>query len=239
MSDPVPSIRHQGIVQQSTEVFQVSFLCSGKKAGEVDMTVKLNYTTVDSGIVETENKKTFEMFIRRECTKSGEVDSDDIVDVNHVSSSPLSRWLVVGLAAGLTLLLILLVGMLLLCRYEIRQRKLKMEFEEDLEMYRSRSSKIYKNSNDEENQSHEFAEVSQKGLFYSPPKEKITYTEGRGRSNSNGSDSSIAALIIPEEKSGLQRLEKPDNIYSSRDTRHNFRHKQRHRHERHYKGGKY
>ena len=47
----------------------MSFSCSGKKAGEVDMTVELNYTKVQSGIVKTEDQRTFIMVIRRECLK--------------------------------------------------------------------------------------------------------------------------------------------------------------------------
>lgn len=45
--------------------------------------------------------------------------------------------MIVGLCAGMTLVIILLVGLALLCRYSLRQRKLKMEFEDDVEMYRS------------------------------------------------------------------------------------------------------
>ena len=52
-------------------VFPVSFFCSGKKAGEVDMTFFLNYTTVESGLVETENTKTFVIVARRLCLKTG------------------------------------------------------------------------------------------------------------------------------------------------------------------------
>lgn len=55
-----------------------------------------------------------------------------------VNPSTWSRGLIVGLSAGLTLVLILSVGMLLLCRYLWRQRKLRMVFQEDLEMYRNR-----------------------------------------------------------------------------------------------------
>ena len=65
----------------------------------------------------------------------GEGSDGEVSDVNHVSlSSPWSRGLVVGLSAGVTLVFILIIGMSLLCRYVLRQRKLKMEFEEDLEM---------------------------------------------------------------------------------------------------------
>ena len=52
-------------------VFAVSFVCSGKKSGEVDMTFKLNYTGVESGLIDTEDVKTFMMVIRRECNKTG------------------------------------------------------------------------------------------------------------------------------------------------------------------------
>lgn len=55
----------------SVEVFQVSFLCSGKKAGVADMTIKLNYTTVQSGIVESEDQKMLLMVVRRECAATG------------------------------------------------------------------------------------------------------------------------------------------------------------------------
>ena len=52
-------------------VFQVSFRCSGKKAGGVDMTFKLNYTGVASGLVDTYDVKTFMVVVRRECLKTG------------------------------------------------------------------------------------------------------------------------------------------------------------------------
>lgn len=237
MSDPVPSIRHQGIVQQSTEVFQVSFSCSGKKAGEVDMTVELNYTKVQSGIVKTEDQRTFIMVIRRECLKvKGEGSDGEVSDVNHVSlSSPWSRGLVVGLSAGVALVFILIIGMSLLCRYVLRQRKLKMEFEEDLEMLSNGSSKISKSSHAEEDEVDDPLEVSQKGFFYSPPKAKLMHAEGRSRSDTSGSDSSITALIIPEENSSSEMLEQLEGKYSSRNPRHSFRHKHKQRHERHYK----
>ena len=65
--------------------------------------------------------------------KTGGIDGDA-----PVNSSTWSRGLIVGLSAGLTLVLILSVGMLLLCRYMWRQRKLKMVYQEDLEMRRNR-----------------------------------------------------------------------------------------------------
>ena len=52
-------------------VFEVSFRCSGKKAGGVDMTFKLNYTGVASGLVDTDDMKTFMVVVRRECLKTG------------------------------------------------------------------------------------------------------------------------------------------------------------------------
>ena len=80
-------------------------------------------------------------------------------------------------------------------------------------------------------------EVSQKGLFYSPPKAKLMHAEGRSRSDTSGSDSSITALIIPEENSTSEMLEQLEGKYSSRNPRHSFRHKHKQRHERHYKAG--
>lgn len=71
----------------------------------------------------------------------GDDDDDhatDAVTRQEVTPSPWSRGMIVGLSAGLTLVIILIVGMLLLLRYVMRQRKLKMEFEDDLEMYRNR-----------------------------------------------------------------------------------------------------
>lgn len=65
--------------------------------------------------------------------KTGGIDED-----TAVNPSTWSRGLIVGLSAGLTLVLILSVGMLLLCRYMWRQRKLKMVYQEDLEMRRNR-----------------------------------------------------------------------------------------------------
>lgn len=63
----------------------------------------------------------------------------DGISTKEVTSSPWSRGKVVGLCAGLTVVIITLVGLVLLCRYGMRQRKLKMEFEDDVEMYRSSS----------------------------------------------------------------------------------------------------
>ena len=55
------------------------------------------------------------------------------------TSLPWSRGMIVGLCAGMTLVVILIVGLALLCRYSLRQRKLKMEFEDDVELSRSSS----------------------------------------------------------------------------------------------------
>lgn len=71
-------------------------------------------------------------------TDDNDGDDDKGVVNQVVQSSPWSRGMIVGLCAGLTLVIILIIGLGLLCRYSLRQRKLKMEFEEDLEMYRSR-----------------------------------------------------------------------------------------------------
>ena len=57
----------------------------------------------------------------------------------ETTSSPWSRGMIVGLCGGMTLVIILIVGLVLLCRYSLRQRKLKMEFEDDVEMSRSSS----------------------------------------------------------------------------------------------------
>ena len=55
----------------SFAVFSISFVCSGRKAGQVDMTLKLNYTRVQSDRVVTESLKTFNMVVRRDCRKTG------------------------------------------------------------------------------------------------------------------------------------------------------------------------
>ena len=66
-------------------------------------------------------------------------DDDDDDDDNNKSAElqkkalPLSRSLIVGICAGVTLIVCLSVGMVLLCRHVLRQRKLRMEFEDDLE----------------------------------------------------------------------------------------------------------
>lgn len=65
-------------------------------------------------------------------------DDDKGVINKEVTSSPWSRGMIVGLCAGLTLFIILVVGLGLLFHYGWKQRKLKMEFEDDLEMGRSR-----------------------------------------------------------------------------------------------------
>jgi len=52
-------------------VFPVSFLCSGKKGGAVDMTFSLNYTKVDTSLGETDDTKTFVIVVRRLCLQTG------------------------------------------------------------------------------------------------------------------------------------------------------------------------
>jgi hypothetical protein len=49
-----------------------------------------------------------------------------------------SRGAIVGLSAGITVFLCLSVGLGLLCKYYLRQRRLKMEFEDDLEIEEKR-----------------------------------------------------------------------------------------------------
>ena len=79
--------------------------------------------------------------------------------------------------------------------------------------------------------------VAKTALFYSPPKPKFApITEGRGRINTTGSDSSMTELIIPEEDSDLRIPEQPEGKYSNKDNRNMPRHKHR-RHERPKKGG--
>ena len=69
----------------------------------------------------------------------GDANEDDESPAEQEPSlSPWSRKMVVGLCAGLTLVIILIVGLIVFCRYNVRKRKLKMEFEDDLEMYRNR-----------------------------------------------------------------------------------------------------
>lgn len=84
----------------------------------------------------------------------------------------------------------------------------------------------------------EHINITKTGLFYSPPKLKFTPTEGRGRANTSGSDSSITELIIPEEDSDLRIPEQPEGKYSNKDSRHASRHKHR-RQERAFKGGEF
>ena len=45
----------------------------------------------------------------------------------------LSRGVIVGICGGITLLLCLSLGAILVCRHTWKQRKLRMEFEDDLE----------------------------------------------------------------------------------------------------------
>ena len=97
------------------------------------------------------------------------------------------------------------------------------------------SSKIYKK--EEEDDVDEAVNTSKSGLFYSPPKPKFSPSEGRGRANTSGSDSSITNLIIPEEDSDVHPVEHPEGKYSNRDARHGTRHKLKRHHERSFKGG--
>lgn len=52
-------------------VFPVSFLCSGKKGGEVDLTFSLNYTKFDTSPGETDGTKTFVIVVRKLCLQTG------------------------------------------------------------------------------------------------------------------------------------------------------------------------
>ena len=52
-------------------VFAISFVCSGKKGGEVDLTFSLNYTKIESGLVDTDDTKMFVLVVRRLCLKTG------------------------------------------------------------------------------------------------------------------------------------------------------------------------
>lgn len=238
MPDPVPAIPRQGIVPRTISVFPVSFLCSGEKGGEVDMTLSLNYTKVDPSLGETDDTKTFVIVVRRLCLQTVKDDrSNRDVVTKEITSSPWSRGMIVGLCAGMTLFIILIVGLALLCRYSLKQRKLKMEFEDDVEIYRSisSSSKIYKKE-EEYDDVDEAVNTSKSGLFYSPPKPKFSPPEGRGRANTSGSDSSITNLIIPEEDSDVHVVEHPEGKYSNRDARHGTRQKHKRHHERSFKG---
>ena len=102
------------------------------------------------------------------------------------------------------------------------------------------SSKVFKSSKVEEDELDDSTDNNSKpGLFYSPPKPKFAPSEGRGRTNTSGSDSSITQLIIPEEDGPeLHILEQPEGKYSNRDARHSSRHKHRRR-ERLSKGGEF
>ena len=48
----------------------MSFVCTGKKEGEADITFSLNYTTIESGLV-GDNIKTFDIVVRRRCLQTG------------------------------------------------------------------------------------------------------------------------------------------------------------------------
>ena len=74
------------------------------------------------------------------CMKFSTDGNDNFIE--QVTSSPWSRSKVVGICAGLTTVIISVVGLVLLFRYCMRQRKLKIEFEDDVEMYRSSSSRF-------------------------------------------------------------------------------------------------
>ncbi|XP_027057113.1 cytoplasmic tyrosine-protein kinase BMX-like isoform X3 [Pocillopora damicornis] len=239
MPDPHAATPLEGIVPQSQKAFQVSFYCPGTTEGEVDMTFSLNYTRIVSGSVDTEEIKSFMLTVRRQCEKTG--GNDNFIE--QVTSSPWSRSKVVGICAGLTTVIISVVGLVLLFRYCMRQRKLKIEFEDDVEMYRSSSSssKIYKKEEQQEEEVDETVDSSKPGLFYSPPRPNYQPPGGgggggRGRANTSGSDSSTTDLIIPEESSDMCIQKQSEGKYSSRDGRHGVRHKHR-RHERQWKHG--
>lgn len=239
MPDPVAAIPLEGIVPHAEKAFQVSFYCPGTRKGEVDMTFALNYSKIISSAVVTKEIKTFMLVVRRRCEKTVVVTGGSDNFTEQVTSSPWSRSKVVGLCAGLTIVTVLVVGLALLCRYNMRQRKLKMEFEDDVEMYRSgsSSSKIYKKEEQKE-EVDETVDSSKPGLFYSPPRPKYPPAGGggRGRANTSGSDSSTTDLIIPEESSDTCIQKQSEGRSSGRDARHGARHKHR-RHERQWKHG--
>lgn len=240
MGDPRPSIPLQGIVGQATHMFSIRFICTGKTTGQVDMTFNLNYTKVTAASVDVEDFKSFSITARRKCLKTGgDDDSTEIAKPAAATPSIWSRGLIVGLSAGLTVVILLIAGLLILCRYVLRQRKLKINFENELEMGDSRPQKVYTYSKSEvkveDDELDDPVTVSKTGVFYSPPKPKFLPAEGRGRINSSGSDTSISKLIIPEEDSDSHIPEQPEGKYSNKDARHSSRHKHR-RHEKSRKG---
>ena len=68
----------------------------------------------------------------------GNDDSTEIAKPAAATPSIWSRGLIIGLCAGLTVVILLIAGLLILCRYVLRQRKLKINFENELEMGDSR-----------------------------------------------------------------------------------------------------
>lgn len=94
----------------------------------------------------------------------------------------------------------------------------------------------------DEDELNEPSKVSEKGPFYSPPS---TIPEGCGRADKSSSNSSLVQLIIPEEDSDSDTLEKPEVRYVRRDIccgsslRNSLRNKHGHRHSRHRKAGEF
>ncbi|XP_032233934.1 tyrosine-protein kinase RYK [Nematostella vectensis] len=134
MPHPVPSLAAEGLISHSKKEFSMSFGCTGRKAGLVEVSLRLNYTSVISGKISMDKMQSFDLVVRRWCDKT-------VSDPTPKSTSGGIHWsraAIVGLCAGVTLVLCMAVGIGLLLRYLLRQRKLKMEFEDDLELTEKR-----------------------------------------------------------------------------------------------------
>ena len=95
---------------------------------------------------------------------------------------------------------------------------------------------------DEDDELNEPFRVSKKGPVYSPPS---VIPKGHVRDSKNSSNSSLAQLIIPEEDSDSDNLEKPEvkcvrqDICCGPSLRSNLRNKHGLRHSRHRKAGEF
>lgn len=102
--------------------------------------------------------------------------------------------------------------------------------------------KSSKTSVDEDDELNEPFRVSKKGPVYSPPS---VIPKGHVRDSKNSSNSSLAQLIIPEEDSDSDNLEKPEvkcvrqDICCGPSLRSNLRNKHGLRHSRHRKAGEF
>lgn len=136
----------------------------------------------------------------------------------------MSRAVIIGLCAGVTIFLCISIGALILCRYSTRQKRLQMEFDGDSESLSGKESKVTVVNMKDNKQKDEIASPPDSPPIYSPKKKHSSYPDGgrqptivcspprkmfpkrsnhRKRLSSSSSDCCMTALIETDEENEL------------------------------------